>query len=73
MGLLPDNGLVQNNSLEEKVEEMLDRKKENNKFRDKSLNVKSKYMFSLLLNEKLEKLRDLFLEFDEDGSSKRKN
>jgi len=47
--------------------------KENNKKPDKFANIKitPKYFFSNFVMNKIKKLRDIFLEFDEDGSSKK--
>ena len=36
------------------------------------IDITPKYFFSELIMNKIKKLRDIFLEFDEDGSSKNK-
>jgi len=36
----------------------------------KNIEITPKYFFSELIMNKIKKLRDIFLEFDEDGSSK---
>ncbi len=37
----------------------------------KNIQITPKYFFSELIMNKIKKLRDIFLEFDEDGSSKK--
>jgi hypothetical protein len=57
------------NSREYKLKAFL---KENNKEPDKfsNINITPKYLYSKFIMNKIKKLRDIFLEFDEDGSSK---
>ena len=69
LSLLPQNGISEG-PLEHKIEELIERKKVNDKYKDKFLEIKTKYLFSLFMNDKLDKLKTLFLEFDEDGSRK---
>ena len=73
MSLLSNNGECVNeevNTRKYKIKKFL---KENNKKTDKFSNIKitPKYFFSNSMINKIKKLRDIFLEFDEDGSSKK--
>lgn len=71
--LLPNNGecLVEEDKTSQKykLKQFL---KEYYKKEDKFSNIQitPKYFFSELIMNKIKKLRDIFLEFDEDGSSK---
>lgn len=70
--LLPNNGDCdeeEDTSQRFKLKKFL---KENNEKKEKFKNIKitPKYFFSQLIMNKITKLRDIFLEFDDDGSSK---
>jgi hypothetical protein len=72
MTLLPNDGICINedfNSKSYKNKKFLDSNKAS---LDKFSNIKitPKYFFSNFLIKKIKKLRDIFLEFDEDGSRK---
>jgi hypothetical protein len=72
LSLLPNNGQCLNediNSKKYKLKKFLN----GNLLQDKFSNIKitPKYFFSNFLISKIKKLRDIFLEFDEDGSSKK--
>lgn len=72
MSLLPDNGecMIEEDTSEQKfkLKQFL---KEYYKKSDnyKNIEITPKYFFSELIMNKIKKLRDIFLEFDEDGSS----
>ena len=73
MTLLPNNGLSVNEDVNDpkyKRRNFLDNEKKiiNDKFSE--IKITPKYFFSHFIIKKIKKLRDIFLEFDEDGSGK---
>jgi hypothetical protein len=73
LSLLPNDGKCLNEDVTSKnykIKKYLN----GNTIQDKFSNIKitPKYFFSNFLMKKIKKLRDIFLEFDEDGSSKNK-
>lgn len=69
MNLLPNEGISEGTH-EEELKERIRRKIEKDKHSDKFLEINTKYLYSLFMNDKIDKLKSLFLEFDEDGSRK---
>lgn len=74
MTLLPNDGLCENvdvNSIKYKRKKFLESININpEKF--SNIKITPKYFFSKFIMKKIIKLRDIFLEFDEDGSGKLK-
>jgi len=73
MSLLPNDGKCMNediNSKKYKIKQFLDGNIKPDKFNN--IKITPKYFFSNFIMKKIKKLRDIFLEFDNDGSSKYK-
>lgn len=71
MSLLPNDGKCMNEDLSSKrykIKQFLEQQKKADKFIN--MKITPKYFFSKFIMKKIKKLRDIFLEFDEDGSSR---